>query len=282
MRFPALLGLSAAVALVAVTARAPTKPLHPQDFRPLLLRPALARTVSKPWLPMLVDLLWLRSLNAIGLRDSEQKNAALHEYGVVITELDPRFRVAYEYIGLNIPFAIERNKFSGGELAADMFERGLKQFPNDVRFHMYLGFSLFHHSRRFKEASEVFARAARLPDALPWMGPLAVRLKSHSGAAEDAVLLTQELLESETDDALRAQLEERLADLAVEVVLQRVDRAVQAFVAAEHRQPTDLNELVRLGYYTDALVDPIGGFISLDPDGKANSTSLKRRMEIYE
>lgn len=258
------------------------KPLHPQDFRPLLLRPALARTVSKPWLPMLVDLLWLRSLNAIGLRDSEQKNAALHEYGVVITELDPRFRVAYEYIGLNIPFAIERNKFSGGELAADMFERGLKQFPNDVRFHMYLGFSLFHHSRRFKEASEVFARAARLPDALPWMGPLAVRLKSHSGAAEDAVLLTQELLESETDDALRAQLEERLADLAVEVVLQRVDRAVQAFMTAEQRQPTDLNELVRLGYYTDALVDPIGGFISLNPDGKANSTSIKRRMEIYE
>lgn len=280
------MGKFVALALVlsglAFTSRPPTPPLHPHDFRPLLLRPALAQTISKPFVPALVELLWLRSLNAIGLKDSVQKNQALYEYGVVLSELDPKFYQVYEYLGLNIPFADKRDHFVGGDLACDLFERGLKAFPQDRKLHMYLGFSLFHHQRKFGEASDVFARAARLPDALDWMGPLATRLKAQTGKAEDALQLTHDLLASNLDDEVRAQLEKRAQELAIEVVLQRVDRAAEEFTKSVGRPPRDFAELKDQHFYEGAFLDPSQGFISLDANGKATSTSLERRMEIYE
>lgn len=285
MRFPkpaAFLLLGVSIAVVGLTVRPPPPPTHQHDFRPLLLRPAFAQTVSKPFLPLLVDLLWMRSLNAIGLRDSAEKNRALHEYGVVITDLDPRFKQVYEFIGLNIPFATGRNTFVGGDLACDIFERGLKQFPQDRKLHMYLGFSLFHHQRKYIEASEVFVRASKLPDALPWMALLATRLKSHAGSAEDAVAFTREVLSSELEPEERAELEGRLAELEVEVVLQRVDRALDAYKARFGTPARTIDELRVALLYDGPGLDPQGGLISIGADARATSTSLNRRLDIYE
>ncbi len=274
--------LLTAVGCVALVSRPPGRQLHQNDLRPVLLRPALARTVSKPFLPMLVDLLWLRALNAIGLRDSEAKNRALYEYGVAITELDPRFKLAYEYIGLSIPFAAGRNKWVGGELSSDLYRRGLLVFPQDVRLHMYLGFSLYYYERKFTQASDVYAAAARLPGALPYFAPFATRLKAHSGAAEDALDLARALLAEDLEDAVREELEERVIDLEVEVVLQRVDRAVRAFQERTGRLPASLAEIRAQQLYDGPDVDTQGGFITIDKDGKATSTSLERRMLVYE
>lgn len=272
----------AGLAVVALTAQPPTPNLHEQDFRPLLVRPAFARTVSKPFVPLLVELLWLRALNAIGNPDNEQKNRALYEYGLVITDLDPRFKLAYEFIGLNIPYAVARNTWAGGDLACDVFRRGLKVFPTDLRLHLYLGFSLMHHQRKFAEASEVFARASRLPDALAFMAPLATRLKAHSGAPEEALEMTREMLKSDLDETLRAEMESRAQELEVEIVLQQVDRASVAYLKAYNVHAKTTLDLRNAGLYDGPLVDPLGGLISLEEDGKATSTSLKRRLEIYE
>jgi hypothetical protein len=279
MRYVALLISAGCVALFA---RPPGAQLHQNDFRPLLLRPALARTISKPFLPLLVDVLWLRSLNAIGLKDSEQKNLALHEYGVAITELDPRFRTAYEFLGLNIPFHADRNVWVGGDLACDMFRRGLRVFPKDLKLHLYLGFSLFHHQRKFSEAADVFSQAAKLPDALPYMALLAIRLKTHSGSAEDALDMTQSLLSSDLDNDVRQQLEQRVRELEVEVVLQQVDRAARAYFDQTGRSPRTLDELRAGRFYDGPSIDPEGGVISIDPEGQATSTSLQRRLHLYE
>lgn len=277
-----LLAAVAALGLLALVSEPPARELHPQDFRPVLVRPEFARTLARPVLPMVVDLMWLRALNAIGLRDSEAKNRALYEYGLAITELDPRFKQAYEYLGLNIPFAVARDTWSGADLASDLFRRGLKTYPQDVRLHMYLGFSLFHHQRKFAEASDVFAAAAKLPGALSFMGPLATRLKAHSGAAEDALQLTRALLQEELDEEVRAELEHRIAFLEIEVVLQQVDRASRAYFERTGRIASSLHELRLMNLYSGSDLDPSGGVISIEPDGKATSTSLTRRMEIYE
>jgi tetratricopeptide (TPR) repeat protein len=226
--------------------------------------------------------MWLRALNAIGLKDSEAKNRALYEYGVAISDLDPRFKLSNEFIGLNIPFSVARNTFSGGDLACDLFRRGLKTYPTDLKLHMYLGFSLFHHERKFAEAAEVFANAAKLPDALPYMAPLAARLKAHSGAAEEALELTQQLIAEEDDEAVRAELQGRIDELQVEVALQRVDRAAKAYYERTGHVPQSLGELRVLQLYDGPDFDPLGGEISIQPDGKATSTSLARRHEIYE
>lgn len=268
--------------VVAATYQPPPLKLAESEFRPLLLRPSLARTVSKPFLPMLVDILWLRTLNAIGMPDNTQKNLALYEYGVALTEIDPRFYVAYKFIGLSIPYAYARNTWAGAAESSDMFRRGLRVFPNDLTLHMYLGFNLFHRERKFLEASDVFARASRLPGALDFMAPLAVRLRSHSGDAVEALAMTREMLADEKDEEVRATLEKRLSELEVEVVLQEVDRAAAEYEKRFGRPPWSLEKLRAEGLYTGPITDAQGGTVSLSDDHKGTSTSLKRRLEIYE
>lgn len=279
----AFLGLAFGLGLLLMVLgqRTPSTKLRESEFRPLLLRPSLARTVSKPMLPMLVDVLWLRTVNAIGMRETEQKNLALYEYGVALTEIDPRFYVAYKYVGLNVPFAKDRNVWVGGPEASDMFRRGLKQFPNDPTLHMYLGFNLFHRERKFLEASEVFQRAAGLPGALNFMAPLAARLRAHGGAPEEALAMTREMLAAEQNEEVRATLEERLKELEVEVVLQAVDRAAEEYEKRTGRAPVTLDDLRAEGLYTGPNEDAQGGTISLK-NKKGTSTSLNRRLEIYE
>lgn len=274
-------GLLIGVALMALGHRVPEKKLKESEFRPLLLRPAIARTVSKPVLPMLVDVLWLRMLNAIGQKDTPQKSEALHEYGVALTETDPRFYVVYKYVGLNAPVAIARNTWAGADLGSDMFRRGLKAYPDDMTLLMYLGFNLFHRERKFAEASDIFAHAATLPGALDFMAPLAVRLKAHSGDAREALALTVQLLEAEKDEAIRGVLAQRLDDLQVEIVLQDLDKAAAAYAERTGQPATELQQLRDAGLYAGPPLDPLGGELSLK-EGKGHSTSLERRVEIYE
>lgn len=281
MRFPSLVALIAGLGLVALGFERPDTKRRESEFRPLLLRPALARTISRPMLPMLIDVLWLRTLNAIGLRDTAQKNLGLYQYGLVLTELDPRFYEVYKYVGLNVPFATGRDQWVNAAEASDMFRRGLKVFPSDLRFHMYLGFNLFHRERKFIEASDVFVAASRLPNALDYFAPLAVRLRAHGGSPEEAIAITRQLIESETDEAVRGMLEQRLGDLYVEVVLQKVDRAAAAFKERTGRQASTLAELREAGLYDGPDHDPLDGEISLK-DGKGTSTTITRRLEIYE
>lgn len=276
-----VVGLLVGVALMALGYRAPAKKLKESEFRPLLLRPAIARTVSKPVLPMLVDVLWLRMLNAIGQRDTPQKSEALFEYGVALTETDPRFYEVYKYVGLNVPVAIARNTWSGADLGSEMLRRGLKAFPDDMTFLMYLGFNLFHRERKFAEASDIFAYASKLPGAIDFMAPLAVRLKAHSGDAREALALTVQLLEAEQDEAIRGVLAQRLEDLQVEIVLQDLDKAAAAYAERTGQPATELQQLRDAGLYAGPPLDPLGGELSLK-EGKGHSTSLERRVEIYE
>ncbi|MDP1829072.1 MAG: hypothetical protein Q8L48_37765 [Archangium sp.] len=268
--------------LSAIVARPPERRLRANEIHPVVLRPEVLNTVTRSVRPLLIDLYWLRTLNAIGAPESAEKNRSLYEYGRVLTEVDPRFYNAYTYIGLNVPFQTARTTWVNADLAADLYRRGLVQFPNDLRLHLYLGFALFGQLKQYKEASSVFLEGSKAPGAPSFMAPLAARLLAHSGDAEEALALTQELLDSTTDEESRKDFEGKVALLKVEVALQRVDRAIDAFTTAQKRAPRSLEELVESGLYDGPTHDPSGGLISLGSDGRATSESITRRYEVYE
>jgi len=54
---------------------------------PLILKPALARTLVRAQLPLVVDIYYLRLLNLIGNDDSADKNAALFDYASLLCVL---------------------------------------------------------------------------------------------------------------------------------------------------------------------------------------------------
>lgn len=279
MKYPAwiVVGLAA----IAATSGAPVEVSRQSAIVPLVLRPGLVKTLSKSQLPLLIDVYWIRVLNGIGLKDNPEKNRSLYAYGLTLTALDPRFREVYLYLGLTIPVPIGRNKWANADLASDLLRRGTLQFPDHLSLNLYYGFTLFAMERKFVEASKVFAVGSRIYGAPSFMGPLATRLLSQSGSPEDAVRLAEELAGAASDDSARAELQARVADLKVEAVLQQIDEACERFRKLRTREPADIEDLVSSGLYEGPLTDVKGGQLTLK-EGRGASSSLERRLEIYE
>ncbi len=280
-RLIVLVALAAGSVLAALTSGPPSKNRHASEFRPLLLRPTVARTISKPFLPMLIDLYWLRSLNAIGLSDTLEKNRALYEYGDVLTDLDPRFLQPYTFIGLAVPFPTGRDTWANVDLSEKLLRKGLQHFPENPQLHLYLGFNLFSYQHRYRDAAAVFAAAAKLPVTVPFAGFLATRLLATDGSPQEGAALAWEMAENSNDEVTREQFERRARALEIEAVLQHVDRAALAFSNAHGRPATSLEELRTGGFYDGPAQDPSGGDISLQPDGRAKSTTLLHRVQIF-
>ncbi|MBL8911166.1 MAG: hypothetical protein JNM17_10775 [Archangium sp.] len=280
MKKSALAWLGAGLVLVGLSSRAPSPRARAGDPHPLMLRPGVARTISKSQFPLLLDFYWLRTLNLIGEAESAEKNRALYDFGRFLTDSDPRFWHAYKYVGLNVPF-LKGRTYVNGDLASDLLRRGTVQFPSDLKLHLFLGFNLFYIEQKYVEASEVFRHGATLEAAPMWMAPLATRLLSHGGKPEEALALAREMYEETTDEALKKELEQRMIDLQVEVDLQGVDAAIAAYRQRFGVPPFDLAALQKEGLYTGPSTDSIGGTISIGDGGKAMSSSLERRLTLY-
>jgi hypothetical protein len=272
---------SAAVAVCILTllSRPPNRVVREADLRPLLLRPGVVSRLAQFQRPLLVDLYWLRVLNAIGDNESDRKNRALYDYGVFLTELDPRFYHAYLYVAINVPSSRGRT-WVNNEQAEDLLTRGIKQFPLDVRLQtIRAGFRLVHmHDYAF--AAQAFAEAAMLPGAPPLFGPLAVKLRAHANT-ETALEVARNMLEATQDPERRAEFEAQVHDLQLELELKQVDAAIVEYNKRMMRPPTSLTELREAGLYSGPGVDSQGGQIGIGADGLATSTSLLKRVRLY-
>ncbi len=272
--------LLCALGCVALTSRAPAS-RRKSEANPLFLRAGTANLLRFTR-PFLLDLLWLRALNVISDAESPDRNLALFSFGESITEIDRRFYTAYYYMGLNTPYQQSRDKWLYGREASKLFTDGLAQFPSDLRFHLFLGYNLFFVEKKYREASGIFLAASKLPDSPPFAAPLATRLLAHGGEPEEALKLAQSLVGSTTDEDSRAQFEQRVRELEVEVLLQKVDKANIEFKMQRGHFAKTISELNESGVYSGDDDDGHGGKITLKDTGKATSTSLERRIELYE
>lgn len=272
--------LSAAVlgvALVATQARPPVVIRRESDLRPLLLRPGVVSLLAKSQRPLLVDLLWLRTLNAIGEPDSERKNRALYDYAVFLSDVDPRLYQAYAYIGINVPSRRGRG-WVNADLADDLFGRGLKQFPTDLRLMLFRAGNYYLGLRDFVRASDTYLAASRLPDAPHYLAPLAVRLRAHQDP-RGAIEFTTALLAQTIDADVRKDLEQKLHDLQVEEQLQEIDRAIAAYQSKWGQRPARIEDLRMAGFDIPAT-DIYGGELRIK-DGSAYSSSLEKRVKLF-
>jgi hypothetical protein len=259
----------------------PPEPRRKSDGTPIFLRQGALSLLSF-MRPILLDAVWLRTINIISDVESPDRNLALYLLGKSITDADPKFRTAYYYTALNVPYLEERDKWLYGGEASSLLRSGLMQFPLDLQFSMYLGFNLYFVEKKFKEASAVFLAGSKLKGAPPWMPSLATRLLSHEGSAGEALALAEELAATATDDAEREEFETRIRQLKVEVLLQHIDRANSEFEKQNGRPASTLHELQKSGLYAGSDVDEQGGTLSLSENGRASSSSLERRIQLYE
>jgi hypothetical protein len=273
------LTLSIGILLLAASATV-TKP-RLREAQPALLNPQLTDTLLKSQKALLLELYWLRVLNAIAESESEAHNRSLYAYAKNLSTIDRRFYQVYFYLGANIAVQVEGKYFLAAE-AEEILRKGIEQFPNDRRLYGLLGFTLFAIEKKYAEAAEVFHTLSTFPDAPAHAAPFATRLLAQSGNTNLALELAQQLADSATDDTTKKEYEKRVAEIKVEAQLQTIDKAITTFKTREGRPPIDLAELVSKGDYFGTLTDAQGGTISIGKDGRAATSGAPRRLEIYE
>lgn len=243
------------------------------------VRPALTRVIAKSALPLVVDIYWLRAINAIGTARTEAEHRNLNEYATVITTLDPDFSHAYRVLGLAIPFNRGREEWTHGELAISLLERGVARFPRDLPLQLLLGYSLMSFSDRYAEAAKAFVAASELPGAPPFAALLATRLYLKSDQFETALHLAQSMRDSATTDEERARFEHRISELQDERVLRQLDQLGARFREKHGRFPSGARELRADGF----ALPPDARFLEVrfDALGRALLPESFGRLKVF-
>jgi hypothetical protein len=115
------------------------------------------------------------------------------------------------------------------------------------------GYTALSEYQDFEKARESFDLASRLPGAMPFLAPLAKRLRSREGSLEVAARMLDSLLQRKNDPAVQEALEARARDLHLAQFLLALEKD---FTAARARSFESFLESRRISN------DPMGGRLS--------------------
>jgi hypothetical protein len=245
---------------------------------PLLPRVELVRTLGAPVLHLVTDYYWIQMIQVVGRASRVEEYRDIFDYAWFITELDPRFRAVYPFAGAVLPVSLGRGKFANAEESRRILEKGLTQYPDHIYMRILLSYNLTVYQRDFEAAAKLLQETAALPGAPSHVLPLATRLYAQAKDFDKGLTLAQSLAESAEDPETRELFARRVQELKLERVLEQVDAAVEAWRQREGRLPPDVRALVATGDLPALPVDPFGGEIVLDEEGRSRSTAERKRL----
>jgi len=242
----ALAGIGAAAGVLH--ARQTSFDLAPVSERLLYLRsPKAAERLVLDFDALAADVYWIRSIQSYG-RDLKSK-AETGRFELVqplldlTTSLDPHFLIAYRFGAVFL--AMEPPQGPGrADLAIQLLEKGLKANPTSWWLAYDIAFTHYFHTGDFNAASEWFSRAAAMPGAPTWLGPLAATTRAQGGNRQDARQMLRQLLDS-PDGYIRRAAGRALEQLDALDAVDQLTAIVNAFNASRGRYPSGWDELVR-------------------------------------
>ncbi len=165
---------------------------------------------------MLSSLLWVETLLFSDLE--KYKNRDLKSWMYLrlnnIVRLDPFFYDAYVWGGIYL--AIIKDDLLG---AADLYEEGLKHFPDDYLLNFYAAFNYFHQLDNKPRAIELLEKIEHHPKAPPLIHRLVARLKADTGEMEAAFIALHTVYQTTPEGNLRKRLFEDLYAIRAEIDL---------------------------------------------------------------
>jgi hypothetical protein len=275
-----VVAFAAGVLGVTLTVRPPVR-AKDMPAQASVVRPEVARLIFHSAQPLLVDFYWLQAIHTIGIQRLPEDSMRLYQYGRFLSDMDPKFYEPYWVVGLNVPLSLGREQWRFCDEAIDIYQRGLKQFPGDVRLEGYLAWNYLECKKDFRAAAETLKDLSSKPGAPSWSWSLATRLYAMSGSVADAEALVEDLAKQATNEEDRALFTRRLQELETEQLLQQIDAAIQRYFDQKGLYPATVNDLVGAGYLPEPPVDPNEGELSIGDDHRAHSTSQGRRLEIF-
>ena len=215
-----VLGVATSVALAAVTldARDRWYPREPSEERLVYLNNGrVADRLALSFDAVMADVYWIRTVQYYaGERRSlhfDGRYKLLHPLLELTTTLDPYFSVAYQFgaIFLSEP---QPDRPGRNDLAIALLQKGLRVEPR-WQYAQAIGFVYYWHAKDLLAAAGEFNRAAKMPGAPAWLGPLAANMLAKGGGREAAIVLFTELAKSE-EKWIRELAERRLRELEQE------------------------------------------------------------------
>lgn len=210
-------GVFAAILLSVATLQARDRwyPRSPSEQRLLYLTNGrVADRLSLSFDSVVSDIYWIRTVQYYAKERRSQRIDGRYELLAPLldltTSLDPHFAVAYQFGAI---FLAEPPPDGAGrlDLAISLLEKGLRVEPR-WQYAEALGFLYYWHKHDVLAAAGEFNRAAKMPNAPKWLGPLAANMLARGGDRESARILFTELAQSE-EKWIRELAERRLREL---------------------------------------------------------------------
>lgn len=270
------LGLGGAAAVLHARETSYSLPV-PADRLLYLRSGKAADRVALSFDAVMSDVYWIRTIQHYGRdfknRKRENRFELLYPLLDLTTTLDPRFLIAYRF-GATFLAAQPPEGPGRPDQAIALLEKGLKAAPGRWQLAHDIGFIHYFHTRDFKQAGEWFQRAASMPRAPSWLGPLAATTLAHGGSRQSARQMLIGMSQSE-ENYIRRAANRALQQLAALDRIDTLTTAVEAFHAREGRYPGSWADMVRAGvlpgvpvdeYRVPFAYDPVSHTVTIGPD----------------
>lgn len=266
------IGLAAA----ALHARDARDPLPAPETRLLYLRSG--RTADRLFLSfdaIAADVYWMRTIQHYG-RDVRSRRTTgrfelLQPLLDLTTTLDPRFTVAYRFGAI---FLAEPEPKGPGrpDQAIALLQKGLASNPMRWQYAHDIGFVHYWYTGDYRQAAQWFERAAGMPRAPEWIGPLAALTLAQGGDRESGRRLLNELRSSD-QGYVRAAAERGLAQLQSLDAIDELQAVIERYHASRGRYPSGWDELIRARFLPGLPGDPTRTAFVYDSESHAVSIS---------
>ncbi|MFV8259608.1 hypothetical protein ACNQKP_17505 [Bdellovibrio bacteriovorus] len=175
--------------------------------------PPMLERMSFGYSEVIADVLWIRTIQDLDYCEkSVGENICvgdswLYKMLDTITELSPKFRIAYAAGGLALTVII-----SDIDGATKIFEKGVKELPQDWPIAYRAAYHYMYEVKDNKRAADLLVQAGK-NGGPPWFLTLAGRLYSDAGNLELAESVLQDMINTEQDPVLIKRLQDKIQSI---------------------------------------------------------------------
>jgi tetratricopeptide (TPR) repeat protein len=260
--------LGAVVALQAVRERRFPAVQSAEQFL-YVTSPAVMTRMALGYKALMADVYWMRAIQHFGgtrlSNEGEKSYELLYPLLDLTTSLDPHFTMAYRFGAF---FLSERQPGGAGrsDLAVRLLEKAIAANPGRWEYPYDVGF-IYYREGDYQTAARWFQRAADVPKAADWLGPLAAVTLAAGGDTRASRLLWRNLLDSEAD-WLRQTATYRLQQLDAMDQIAQLQQLAADYGRRFGDSPAGWESMIRAGLLNGLPLDPAGHPYVLKPGGE--------------
>jgi len=232
------------------------KELEKEIDRPFVPpHPKGVRAVSLGYHTLVADMYWLQAIQHVATSVNQGKVPDdLYFMADFITDLDPKFEIAYYFTGINLLLEGGKN-----ENIIKILKKGKENVPGEWEMPFYLGFTYYFKMQEHEKAAENMGEACELKK-VGYYCSLAARIRADQGSPDLGIRLLQEMYKQTDDERAKKTYEKRIRELMAQKQLINMNNALEQYVEKTGESPESISELVRQGFLRGIPSPPLEGY----------------------